>query len=145
MSGLLIVGIGNSSQGPDAFGPAVIDRLRAQALPPGVELVDAGTDLLSYIDRFVDVDHVVLVDAFLGAGTGAVMAIDESRFSTWSLESPGSHELSAVLAVRLFRLLHPGSRVRFTLVGFDVERINGTLLGRQTVEAGADAVLHACA
>jgi hydrogenase maturation protease len=146
MSCVLIVGIGNPLQGPDAFGPAVIERLRTQsALPSGADLLDAGTDLLSCLDRFADVDHVVLVDAFLGAGTGAIVTIDEPTFSTWSLDSPGSHELSAVLVVRLFRLLHPASHVRFTLVGFDVDRLDSERLVESAVAAGADAVLHACA
>ena len=146
MRQILIVGIGNSLQGPDAFGPAVIERLRARSpLLSGVDLVDAGTDLLSYLDRFADADAVVLVDAYLGVGSGAVRAIAESAFSTWSVESPGSHELSAVLVVRLFRLLHPASRVRFTLVGFDVDRVDSERLAESVVTAGADAVLRACA
>lgn len=143
----LVVGIGNTLQGCDGFGPAVIEHLRADAeLPDDVELLDAGTDLLSCLDQLADFDQTVLVDAFLGSGSGAVLMIDEAAFSTWCAESPSSHAFSVVQAVALFRRLHPRARTRFVLVGLDCRRISrDDALSPSVVEAGARAVLDACA
>lgn len=142
----LVIGIGNPLQGADAFGPAVVGRLRARRdLPDTVDLEDGDTDLLASLDRFASFEHVVLVDAVLGDGTGGVVAIDEQTFSTWSLDSPGVHELSPVLVVRLFRRLYPASRARFTLVGLDVQQIDGMPLPAHLADDGADAVLRVCA
>lgn len=145
MTRTLVIGIGNPLLGPEAFGPAVVDRLRARPdVPATVELLDAHTDLLASLDRFLDAEHVVLVDAFLGAGTGAVVVVDEPTFTGWSTESPGSHALSAAMAVRLFRTLTPSATVRLTLVGLDIDHVGGEPLSPHVVETGADAVLGVC-
>ena len=63
----LLVGLGNPLSGDDGFGPCVLERLHAAGLDcvPDVSLVDAGTDLLNYIESFSEYDRVVLIDAIL--------------------------------------------------------------------------------
>jgi hydrogenase maturation protease len=140
----LIVGLGNPLLGADAFGPAVLEQLRGRAdLPPGTELIDAGTDLLGCLDRLTTFDHVVLVDAVLGVGTGAVTALEESVFAGWSIESPGSHDVSALLAVALFRRLYPHARTRISLVGLEVDRIaRDRPLTADATHAGVQTVMQ---
>jgi hypothetical protein len=82
-----------------------------------VEAREAGTDLLGEIESFAAHDEVVLVDAVVGlAGARRVAVIDERAFLQWPDTSPGSHTVSPLLAVKLFRTLHPGARTRFRLV-----------------------------
>jgi Ni,Fe-hydrogenase maturation factor len=84
-----------------------------------VDLVDAGCDLLAYIDRFRDYDTVVLVDAVVDESGGGVVTVPEETFSTWKDRSLSAHELSAVGCVKLFRALHregDGSDPVITLV-----------------------------
>jgi hydrogenase maturation protease len=128
MSRWLVLGLGNSLSGADGFGAAVIDRLRDQPSPRAT-IVDAGTDLLDWVDRFADYDRVVLVDVVAvddamasGSEAGQVAVIDEPAFSDWDARSPGAHELSPLAAVRLFRTLQARS-------GGDTERPEMQLVG----------------
>ena len=116
MSSSLVLGLGNRLSGADAFGPAVIDRLRDESLRPGVTIVDAGTDLLGWIGRFAEYDRIVLVDAVAvesaadaPAAPPCVAIVGEAVVSEWNARSPGVHEISPLVALRLFRALHGGT------------------------------------
>jgi hydrogenase maturation protease len=138
----LVLGLGNPLAGADGFGPAVIARLREAGVPDGVELVDAHTDLLGHLHRFVEADEVVLVDAVLG-GRGDVAVVEEEEFSGWDHTSPGAHQISPLAAVKLFRRLHPGERTRIRLVAqFVREEDFGRQPGEETIRAGV-AILKA--
>jgi hydrogenase maturation protease len=114
----LVLGLGNPLAGDDGFGPAVIARLRAEpALAHGADLRDAGTDLLGHIDTLAGYDEVVLVDAVVGLEpAGCVTVIGEHTFSAWPADATGCHQISPLVAIRLFRALHPDARTRVTLV-----------------------------
>jgi hydrogenase maturation protease len=134
----LVLGLGNSLSGADGFGPAVIERLRADGVPDGVELVDAHTDLLGHLHRFVEADEVVLVDVVLDA-RGGLAVVDEQEFSSWDDTSRGAHQVSPLAAVKLFRRLHPGAATRIRLVAHFVREEE---FGR---EPDDDVVLEAAA
>jgi hydrogenase maturation protease len=117
MSSALVLGLGNRLSGADAFGPAVVESLRGAAdLPPSVRLVDAHTDLLAYIDQFAQYDRVILVDAVISKTGGGVTIYDEGTFLGWADSSQGAHELSPLMAVKLFRQLGPRQGPEITLV-----------------------------
>jgi len=125
----LIIGLGNPLIGADAFGPRVIEHLRRE--DPGsvrfADLVDAHTDLLGQIESFPAYARVVLVDAILDPGArvgnpGEVVLVEEDTLSAWPEASPGIHQLSPVLAVRLFRSLHPRAATQILLVGLCTDR-----------------------
>lgn len=140
----LVAGLGNPLQGSDGFGAAVLECLRSRPdLPPSAELIDGGTDFLFCLDQFASYDLVVLIDAFLGPSPREVAVIDESGFAEWTAHSTTSHELSPLVAVRLYRALHPESDIRFVLVGL---RVDPADFSRSIVlaeaQVGADAVLR---
>lgn len=117
MSSALVLGLGNRLSGADAFGPAVVESLRGAAdLPRSVRLVDAHTDLLAYIDQFGQYDRVILVDAVISKTGGGVTIYDEKTFLGWDDSSPGAHELSPLMAVKLFRQLGQSPGPAITLV-----------------------------
>ncbi|MDO9172248.1 MAG: hydrogenase maturation protease [bacterium] len=58
-----LIAVGNPLYGDDGVGAAVLERARATDAFPGAELIDAGTDALSLIDRFADEELHVIVDA----------------------------------------------------------------------------------
>lgn len=146
MASWLVLGLGNPLSGADGFGPAVVERLRDGTPVPGVEIVDAGTDLLGWIARFADYDRVVLVDA-VAVGDPAtppcVATIGEETFTAWDAASAGAHEMSPLAAVRLFRALQHGTSITpvIQLVGFFVSE---TAFARRPdaaeIDAGVDAV-----
>jgi hydrogenase maturation protease len=142
---LLVLGLGNPLAGDDGFGPAVIAQLRERReLAGAVELCDAGTDLLGRVEAFAHYESVVLVDVAVGAGpAGEVEVIDEAAFAEWPASWPGSHELSPLLVVRLFRRLHPGAATRVTLVALHSHAIGvGPGVSADAVARGAAAVLR---
>jgi hydrogenase maturation protease len=149
----LVLGLGNPLADADGFGPAVIDALRASPdLPAGLELIDAHTDLLNHIDRFVGRDHVLLVDAVLSATNSGVAVFEEETFSAWDDHSADAHAISALTAVKLFRRLYqpagapPSDRPRITLVAYLVhERDFSKPLTPEVIQAGAEAVRAALA
>ena len=72
-----IVGVGNILMGDDGVGVHVIERLRRQTLPEGVDLFDAGTAIQDVMPRLADYDRVILVDAIrAGDAPGAIHTFD---------------------------------------------------------------------
>lgn len=127
----LLVALGNPLSGDDGFGARVMERLRsaAEGFPTGVSLVDAGTDLLNHIESFAEYDRVVLMDAVLDpegklGRPGRVVALDEESLQSWSEVSEGVHQMSPLLGVKLFRVLHPEAQTRIHIIGLCVNRIS---------------------
>ena len=135
--------MGNVLAGDDSFGGAVISRLRGcEDRPAGVDLLDAGTDLLGHIETFATFDEVILVDAVVGADRPAgVSVFDERTAAAWLDDSPSVHQLSPLTALRLFRVLHPDAGTRITFVALCVDRLAlGAAVSDAVVAAGADTV-----
>jgi hydrogenase maturation protease len=59
----LILGLGNALRGDDGVGPAVIEWLDRQALPPGVEAIDGGTSGLDIVSIIMGRERAIIVDA----------------------------------------------------------------------------------
>lgn len=95
---------------------------------PCVSLVDAHTDLLKYIESFQTFDRVVLVDAILDPENklgkpGQVVVLHEEAFLSWPEASPSVHQMSPILAVKLFRQLYPAAQTQVNLVGLLVDQL----------------------
>ena len=100
----LVVAVGNPQMGDDGFGLAVLERLRAEGVPPDVVLVDAGTDLLALLDDLAGYARVVVVDAVLSAGpAGRVACHEEVDLRAFTHDAPTGHQVSPLLAIELFR------------------------------------------
>jgi hydrogenase maturation protease len=126
----LILGLGNPLSGDDIFGSRVLAQLdRSEPkLPPGIAIIDAHTDLLNHIEDFAKYDSVILIDAILDpegklGAPGAVVLLDEPALQSFSETSPSIHQMSPLLAARLFRTLYPESRTQITLLGLIIDRI----------------------
>jgi hydrogenase maturation protease len=139
----LVLGLGNPLAGADGFGPAVIARLREAGVPDGVELVDAHTDLLGHLHRFVEADEVVLVDVVLG-GAGEVAVVKEEEFSGWDHTSVGAHQVSPLAAIKLFRRLHPEASTRVRLVAHFVREEEFRLSPNDAAILDAADVVRGC-
>ena len=145
----LAIGLGNPLSGDDSFGTKVLERLRQHGLEllPHVSVADGHTDLLSQIEKFSEYDRVVIVDAILDPNgaqgqPGRIAVVDEETFRSWPETSPSIHQMSPLLAVKLFRGLYPASQTRITLVGFLVDQIRheSSCLTDSLIKEGADAV-----
>ena len=141
----LVLGLGNPLLGEDGFGSAVIAWLRRRPdLPPAVDLLDAHTDLLAHLDTFGTYDEVVLVDAVIGSGPfGDVAVVDEETFMRWPEASPSCHQISPLLAVKLFRALQPQAATRLVLVALQADVVRAAPgVAPSVVAAGGEAVVR---
>ena len=141
----LVLGLGNPLLGDDGFGSAVIELLRQRPeLSAAVDLVDAHTDLLAQVETLGSYDEVVLVDVVIGAGRpGDVEVVDEETFMRWPETSPSCHQISPLLAVKLFRALQPQAATRITLVALHADAVRAAPgVATSVVAAGGEAVVH---
>jgi hydrogenase maturation protease len=148
--------LGNPLVGEDGFGSAVIETLRRRLdLPAAVDLVDAHTDLLAQVETLGSYDEVVLVDVVVGApGTpkpdgkggghpGEIAVVDEETLMSWPDTSPSCHQISPLLAVRLFRTLHPEATTRITLVALHADVVRAAPgVAPSVAAAGSEAVVR---
>ena len=103
-----VIGLGQSAAGDDGVGLVVLERLREQGLPPGVELRQAAE--ASAVLPLLETDvPVVLVDAVLGAPAGEVLELALEALDSGGLMSVSTHGLGLRQVVELARLLSPGS------------------------------------
>jgi hydrogenase maturation protease len=140
----LVLGLGNPLLGEDGFGSAVIELLRQRpGLSAAVDLVDAHTDLLAQVETLGSYDEVVLVDVVIGGGhPGVVEVVDEETFMRWPETSPSCHQISPLLAVKLFRALQPQAATRITLVALHADAVRAAPgVATSVVAAGGEAVV----
>ena len=78
---LIIMGVGNWLQSDDGVG---VHAAQALALdpPPGVEVVDAGTDALSALPFFEQADRMLIIDAVRAGGMpGTIRRFTENELA----------------------------------------------------------------
>jgi hydrogenase maturation protease len=78
----LVIGLGNPLRGDDGVGVRVAQILAEQTLPPGVEVVDGGTQGLGLVNLMEGWQRVILVDAAeVGKGPGQFVRflLDEAQ------------------------------------------------------------------
>lgn len=70
---VLVLGIGNSLLADDGVGIQAVSKLRAEALPDGVELVDGGTLNFTLLQYLEEAPALIVIDAAeMGAAPGSV-------------------------------------------------------------------------
>src|SRR5690242_15034500 len=100
-----VIGIGQSAAGDDGVGFAVIEALRQQGVPRGIELCIAAepSSLLSLLET---PSSVLLVDAVVGLLVGEVKLLPLETFSQ-VLTPLSSHGISLTDTIKMARLLFP--------------------------------------
>ncbi len=82
----LIIGYGSPIRGDDAIGPLVADRLMAEGVPDGVEVVSRHILTAELVADLVENDRIIFLDATVEGTPGEVrcrtLAPDASAMST---------------------------------------------------------------
>lgn len=114
---VLLIGLGNPLMGDEGIGWHVAECLRRDPrLPPYVESIAGGTDLLRFAPLFERCRHVVLVDALLVEDAPGRVQFVDGPLTGFDSRQGHAHSLSALQAIELLQLLTPSlSAVRFTL------------------------------
>lgn len=103
---IAVVGIGNILMGDDGIGVAVIEALRQEELPAGVELYDAGTALSDMLSVIGSADRVIFVDSCRADGEPGSVYRSVCRPDDWASEPLGDslHDIGVAHAVQMHRL-----------------------------------------
>ncbi len=125
----LVVGLGNTLMGDDGVAARLLEALGSDPrLPADVELYWAGADLLDQADNFRSRARVTLLDAMLEPARAGELLAFEDDMSGLATDQPGAHQMAAVGALELLRMLYPELRgVRFTLLAVAVDSAAVTL------------------
>ena len=140
--------MGNPLTVEDSFGLRVLQKIRLAADQPNIDLLDAHTDLLGYIDRFASYPLVVIVDALLDpngilCSPGEVSTLEEVALLSLPDDSPSIHQISPVVALKLFRKLHPEATTRIFLVAYCTRAVGYSgILDEAVVAQAASQVLR---
>ncbi len=90
----IVLGLGNILMRDDGIGVRVIETLRERELPPGVELIDAGTGVYSLIYELEDAELLIVVDAVRGGGEpGTVYRIPGDELQGFGGEALSVHDI----------------------------------------------------
>jgi hydrogenase maturation protease len=136
--------VGNRWVAADAAGPRVYDRLSAEPVPPGVEIVDGGLGGLGLAPLAEGVERVVFVDAVQGFGApGDVVVLEGPALDAVAAE-PFGHGAGLGWLLRTLPLVCEPPVPQLVVVGLEAPVDEGAVvrgaraaLRAATVEAGA--------
>jgi hydrogenase maturation protease len=107
-SEIMIVGVGNRLLGDEGVGLHIIDKLSQIPIPPYVNIVDCGCDLLNLMAYLNKPERVIIIDAIRAGGEpGEIYSLDFSRLTTTKVEMCSAHQIKTVDALRLIKLIYP--------------------------------------
>lgn len=145
MKPTLVIGLGNPLAGDDAVGCHVAESLgRDVRLPPGVEVLCGGTDLLRCLPAMQGREHIVLVDAALDDAPGGTIQVHRDCLTGLDDHQPHAHHLSPVQTMDLIRRHAPEiGATRTTLVAVPVPAVHIGLGLSSLVAARLPAIVDA--
>ena len=117
-----VIAIGQQAAGDDGVGYAVLDRLRADGVPPDVELVRADEDA-ALVTLLETPRPVVIVDAVLGSPAGRVVDVAPADLAAAGVTPVSTHGIGIAQAIELARAV---AREAFApsirIIGVTIER-----------------------
>jgi hydrogenase maturation protease len=138
-----IVCVGNGLLEADSAGPAVLEALRARALPPGVELADGGLSGLGMLGLFDGAEKVVVVDGVRGfASAGEVVVLSAEEVAA-TAEPGHAHAAGVAALLKVLPQVCEGRVPEVVLVGIEgppspraVQRASELAVGLATAAEG---------
>ncbi len=101
-----MIGLGNPLMADDGLGLAALERLRAYAFDPYLELVDGGTWGMNLLPLIESCEQVLLLDAInVGAPPGTAVTLERDQLPRYlaTKVSPHQVDLRDVLALAEWR------------------------------------------
>jgi len=103
-----IIGCGNLLLKDEGIGVHLIEYLKRQPLPEGVELVDGATGGFDLIPFIEDAQEVIIVDAVQAGGTpGAVYRFTPEDFETAAAPGTSLHDVTLKDIFHIIQLKRP--------------------------------------
>lgn len=115
----VILGVGNVLLSDEGIGVHVANELMKMDLPPGVSVVEGGTDGFSLLNIITDADRLIVVDAVKGgAEPGSIYRFDANEIrSVPSGFKTSVHQVGILEVIDLSGLI--GKTPRTTVIGIE--------------------------
>lgn len=103
---VLVLAVGNILRGDDGFADAVLQQLEHENLPADIELFDAGTSIIDFMNLFHDRELLVVIDAVLGGqAPGSLYRFSPQEIETGDLPMNSLHQVGLIETLRLGELV----------------------------------------
>ena len=116
-----VIGVGEPAAGDDGAGRAVLERLRADGVPTGVDLV-AVRDPTEIVGLLAGANPVIVVDAVLGARPGEVLELLPGDLAAHNARAVSTHAVGVLQAIELANVLNDAPAPAIRIVGIAIER-----------------------
>jgi hydrogenase maturation protease len=105
---IMIIGVGNRLLGDEGVGLHIIDKLSQIPIPPYVNIVDCGCDLLNLMAYIKKPKRIIIIDAIRAGGEpGEIYSFDFSKLTTTKVDMCSAHQIKTIDALRLIKLVCP--------------------------------------
>ncbi len=117
-----VIALGQAAAGDDGVAFAVLERLRARGVPPGVELLRAAEDF-ALVPLLETPATVVIVDAVLQNPPGRVLELTPEDLASAGHRAVSTHGVGICQAIELARTLTPAqSAASIRIVAVTISR-----------------------
>ena len=105
---IIIVGVGSRLLGDEGVGLHIIDKLSQIPMPPYVNIVDCGCDLLDLMSYVNEPARILIIDAIRAWGKpGEIYSFNYDRLSATKVEMHSAHQVKIVDILRLIKFVSP--------------------------------------
>ena len=120
---IVILGVGNLLLSDEGVGVHVANELMKRELPPGVTVVEGGTDGFRLINVITEADRLIVVDAVKGGGApGSIYRFDINEVQNCPSGFKTSvHQIGILEVINLSGLI--GKTPQTTVIGIEPESL----------------------
>lgn len=121
---ITVLGVGNLLLSDEGIGVHVANRLMDMELPPGVRVVEGGTDGFKLMNVVVEADRLIVVDAVKGGGPpGSIYRFDiHDAPSSPDAYKTSVHQIGILEVVHLSELI--GETPETTIIGVEPKSLD---------------------
>ena len=118
---ILIVGVGNRLLGDEGVGLHIIDDLLQIPMPPYVNIIDCGCDLLSLMSYLNKPKKIIVIDAIHAGGKpGEIYKFDYSELEITEAKIYSAHQVGVIDSLGLLKQICPSlANSEIILIGIE--------------------------
>jgi hydrogenase maturation protease len=116
---IVILGVGNLLLSDEGVGVHVANRLMEMELPPGVEVIEGGTDGFRLMNVVTEADRLIVIDAVKGgASPGSIYRFDVKDAPSYpQVYKTSVHQIGILEVIHLSELV--GRTPETTIIGIE--------------------------
>jgi hydrogenase maturation protease len=119
---VVIIGIGNLILQDEGIGVHAVRELEKLALPPHVEVIDAGTSTMDLLSVIWDAEHIIVIDALKGGGSpGTIYRVRADDLLVAKEQTLSLHEVGLLEVLGMAQQL--GGNPAVVIIGVEPKEI----------------------